>query len=193
LNGRRRPGALARALVAAAAIVAAGAFGCGGGGGGTSPPPPPPPPPTGVTFTTATGTGATVVALRAVTQTTAQLVLEVRAESVTGLYGVAFDLSYPANLFRLVSQTEGSFLSQTGADATTFQLSEPAPGMLVAGASRLGPLTGVSGSGPLATLVFTPIASGTGMFTLSRTQAFAADGTVISSVQWLGGSAVVNL
>lgn len=189
------PGVTARLLVAAAAITAAGVLGCGGGGGGggTTPTPPPPPPPTGVTFTTAGGAATNVVALRAVTQTTTQLVLEVRAESVAGLYGVAFDLAYPSNLFRLASQAEGSFLSQTGTDATTFQLLESAPGTLVVGVSRLGPLTGISGSGPLATLVFTPIASGTGNFTFSRNQAFAADGVPISTVQWLSGSAVVNL
>ena len=73
--------------------------------------PPPPLPSQGITFTTAGGASTNVVALRSVGQTGTRITLEVRAEVVTGLYGVAFDLTYPTSLFQLTSRSEGSFLS----------------------------------------------------------------------------------
>lgn len=186
------PRPLGAALVAAVLLAVAACGGGGGGGGGVTPPPPPPPPSQGITFTTASGASTNVVALRSVGQTGARITLEVRAEVVTGLYGVAFDLTYPTSLFRLTSRSEGSFLSQSGADDTTFQAVETTPGTVVVGISRLGPLSGASGSGPLITLVFDAIANGSGNFSFSRNQAFAAEGTPLG-VGWLGGSAQVAL
>ena len=187
MSGRQ---ALAAVLAAA---VSLGLAACGGGGGGgTSPPPPPPPPSQGITFTTASGASTSVVALRSVGVAGTRITLEVRAEMVNDLYGVAFDLSYPTSLFRLSSQSEGTFLGQGGA-ATTFQAVEPTPGTLVIGVSRLGALGGASGSGPLVTLVFDAIAAGSGNFSFTHNQAFAADGTPSGSVGWLGGMAQVVL
>jgi hypothetical protein len=186
-------GRLAAAVLALGAVAVLGGGACGGGGGGGGgTAPPPPPPTTGITFTTAGAGGTNAVALRSLGATTSRLTLEVRAEGVTDLYGVAFDLTYPAAVFRLATSTEGSFLSETGSAATSFNLVEPTPGTLIVGVSRLGPLAGVSGSGPLLTLAFDATANGSGGFSFSRTAGFASDGSAIGALQFVGGSAQVN-
>jgi hypothetical protein len=69
---------------------------CGGGGGGSTPtePPPPPPPAAGIILTPQAAPGVNSLDLASGAATTATtLVLELRANQVTDLYGVAFDLT----------------------------------------------------------------------------------------------------
>ena len=162
---------------------------CGGGGGGGSPtePTPPPPPPPGITFTPSGG-GANSISLgagAATNQTT--LFLEVRANSVTDLYGVAFDLHYPNAVLQYVRADDGGFLG-----GGTFQVAESTPGTLVVGASKLGSVTGSAGSGVLLILEFRATAAGNGTFTFADNTAFNAAGSPMSGLTWAAGTVTVT-
>lgn len=171
----------------ALAAFAAGCGGGGGGGGGTPTEPPRPQP--GITFTPGMVTGSGVT-LAGGEQTTTSIVIEVRANSVQDLYGVAFDLSFPANLLRLDASARGAFLGDES--STTLALAQPTPGNLVVGLSRLGTLPGVSGSGVLLTLRFSSIGSGSGAFSFSRNSAFGPSGAALTGLSWAGGSVQVT-
>lgn len=179
----------------AAFLLAAGlGAACGGGGGGTPTGPPPPPPPTpGITFTASGGGTANSLSLASgAGGTTNTLVLEVRANSVQDLYGVSFDLTYPQQQLRYDGPAEGSFLNQSGA-STSLQVAPGAgAGTLVVGLTRLGGVTGVSGSGVLLSLRFTAVGAGSGNFGFSRNSTFKSDGTTAGST-WSAGSVNVVL
>ena len=160
---------------------------CGGGGGG---PTAPPPPAQSLVFTAASGSSPTSVALLRSGTSASALTLEVRAQGVTDLYGVAFDLTYPASLLAFEGASEGAFLGQGGI-ATTVQVAEQ-PGRLVVGATRLGVVGGVTGSGTLLILSFRAIAAGSGDIAFSDPSAVAATGNPVSDLDWLGGSVQIT-
>ena len=176
----------ALSLVLAVLVVGLGACGGGGGGGGSTPTQPPPPPPTqpSVTFspTAAAGAGSLALAMGA-DSTTTKLVLEVRSGGVKDLYGVAFDLQYPANLLQFTQATQGPLLANG-----TFQQTLTTTGNLVVGVTRLGITPGVSDPGVLARIEFKPLASGTGLFSFSRNTALNSSGVPIAGVTWIAGS-----
>jgi len=99
------------------------------------------------------------------------------------LYGVAFDLQYPANLLQLTAATQGDLLA-----GGTFQQSSTATGNVVIGVSRLGIVSGVSGAGVIARLEFKPLLSGTGVLSFSRNAALDSKAVPISGVTWIAGS-----
>jgi hypothetical protein len=164
---------------------------CGGGGGGgspTEPTPTPTPPPAqpSITFTPQSPgpSGISLVSSAASTATT--LILEVRATSVSDLYGVAFDLAYPANLLQHVRSTQGPLLA-----GGTFQGSVSS-GRLVIGLSNLGPVPGASGSGVLMTFELRAIGAGEGTFTFSKNQAVDSQGQAIAGLTWSAGTVRVT-
>jgi hypothetical protein len=162
---------------------------CGGGGGGGSPTEPTPTPtPTqpSVTFTPQSpGPSGILLASGSGTNATT-LILEVRATSVSDLYGVAFDLTYPANLLQHVRSTQGPMLA-----GGTFQGSV-SNGRLVVGLSNLGPVPGSSGSGVLLTFEFRAIGAGEGTFTFSKNQAVDSQGQAIAGLTWSAGTVRVT-
>jgi hypothetical protein len=165
------------------------AVACGGGGGGgspTEPTPTPTPSQPSITFTPQSPgpSGISLVSSPASTATT--LILEVRAASVSDLYGVAFDLAYPANLLQHVRSTQGPLLS-----GGTFQGSVSS-GRLVIGLSNLGPVPGSSGSGVLMTFEFRAIAAGEGTFSFSKNQAVDSQGQAIAGLTWSAGTVRVT-
>ncbi|HEX4955652.1 MAG TPA: cohesin domain-containing protein [Thermoanaerobaculia bacterium] len=179
----------ARCTVAMAALVLAVSAACGGGGGGGGGGPTQPPPPR-VSFTPVTG-GATSVSLIQGTGTTeTTLFLEVRANQVTDLYGLSFDLTYPTGVVTYRRVVEGPFLAQ--AASTSLQVAEPSPGRLIIGHSRLGPAGGISGSGLLMTLELAVAGTGTGAMTFQNQQAFDPSGTPRIGYSWLGGTVRVG-
>lgn len=179
----------------AACFLAAGlgaACGGGGGGGPTQPPPPPPPTP-GITFTASGGAGANSIALASgAGGTTTTMVLEIRANDVQDLYGLSFDLAYPQQQLRYDGPTEGTFLNQSGAQTSLQVAPGSGAGTLVVGLTRLGGVTGVTGSGVLLSLRFTAIGAGSGNFGFSRNSTFKSDGTTVGST-WSAGSVNVVL
>jgi hypothetical protein len=176
------------------AIAAAAHFHCGGGGGGGGggpTGPATPTPPAAITFTPSGTGGVNSLALTRVSSDATSIVLSLEATSVTDLYGVAFDLRYPAAALAFDDATEGTFLDQNGAVDTSLQVAESPSGTVVVGLSRLGQVAGRTGTGSLLRLEFTRRAAGSGDLTFADNQAFNANGTVIAGVQWSAGRVVV--
>ncbi|HYG65122.1 MAG TPA: cohesin domain-containing protein, partial [Thermoanaerobaculia bacterium] len=143
----------------------------------------------GITFTAESGGGSNSISLASGSGTDLNnLVLEVRANSVQDLYGVAFDLQYPTTVLRYDSATAG-FLNE-GAAQTSLNLVEASPGTLVVGYTRLGPVGGATGSGVLLTLRFSAVAAGSGNFAFAQSSAFNPRGDS-SAVTWSAGSVQV--
>lgn len=163
------------------------ACGGGGGGGGGGGPVDPGPPAAALTFTPGGTAGGNVVLLTRTGSTTGRdLELAVEAREVSSLYGVAFDLGYPASVLSFEGATPGTFLSGGGFQVS-LQVAEET-GNLIVGVTRLGAVGGASGSGTLATLRFTAVGSGSGSLTFSRTQAVDPQGVAIDDVAFVGGS-----
>ncbi|HEX2162647.1 MAG TPA: cohesin domain-containing protein [Thermoanaerobaculia bacterium] len=160
---------------------------CGGGGGGGGGPVDPGPPAAALTFTPGGTAGGNVVLLTRTGSTSGRdLELAVEAREVTSLYGVAFDLGYPASVLSFEGATQGPFLS-SGGFQVSLQVAEET-GNLIVGVTRLGAVGGASGSGTLVTLRFTAVGSGGGDLTFSRTRAIDPQGQAIDDVAFVGGS-----
>lgn len=166
---------------------------CGGGGGGggpTEPPPPPPPPPAGIVVTPAAAPSTGVSIARGAATTQSTLILEIRANSVNDLYGVAFDLRYPSNILQLVqASAAGSILGTPNLQSVPGSGS----GVVIVGLSKLGAVSGASGSGVLMTLEFRAIAAGQGSFSFEQTSAVSPSGQPISGFGWSAGTVQVTL
>lgn len=163
---------------------------CGGGGGGGGPtePPPPPPPTPGIVFTAAGAPPANSLYLASGTgTTTSTLVLEVRANQVTDLYGVAFDLAYPSAQLQFTRATAGPLLSNGSVQAVV-----SSAGTLIVGGTHLGTTPGANGSGVVMTLEFSAVGAGTGSFAFSRNSALDSTGRAISGLSWVAGSVTVT-
>ncbi len=180
------------ALLVAVLFSACGGGGGGNSGGGTPPPTPTPPPTASIQFTPVGGPGASTVFLaRGAATTTNTLFLEVRANLMPGLYGVTFDLSYPAALLDFVTFTPGDFFAG-GAGTPSIQVSESPDGNLIVGATLLGDQPGIAGSGVILTLEMPAVTGGTGDFSFSTQDAFDRDGRSLFGVSWLAGSVQVT-
>jgi hypothetical protein len=162
---------------------------CGGGGGGSgTPTEPPPPPAAGIAFTPQAAPGANSLYLASGAATTATtLILELRANQVTDLYGVAFDLTYPATQLQFVRATAGPLLNNGAVQAVA-----SSPGTLIVGGTHLGATPGASGSGVVLTLELTAPAAGSGSFAFARNSALNSTGTPITALTWLAGSVTVT-
>lgn len=183
-RGKSRVGvALAATL---AVLLGAGCGGGGGGGGGGGPTLPQP----GITFTEAAASPPAIRLARGPVSTATLLELEVRADQLPEIYGVAFDLTYPSELLRFDAAAEGTFLGAGGV-GTSVQVVQSEPGRLVVGATRLGEVAGTGGSGVLLTLRFTAVAPGGGPFRFLQNRAFDSAGEEVPGVAWAGGSVQV--
>lgn len=176
------------AVAALLALLAA----CGGGGGGGGGPTQPPPPQPGIFFTPS-ASGPNSVALAAGAGGTATtLILEVRANQVANLYGLSFDLQYPAAVLRYDGATQGTLLSENGTVPTSFQIAESPAGTLVVGLTRLGAVSGWSGSGTLLTLRFAARAAGSGALTFVSPAAVDPNGQPLAGIAFAAGSVEVR-
>ena len=162
---------------------------CGGGGGGGSTGPTEPPPPTpGIVFTAAGAPPANSLYLASGAGTTAStLILEVRANQVTDLYGLAFDLAYPSAQLQFTRATAGPLLSNGAVQAVV-----SSAGTLIVGGTHLGTTPGANGSGVVMTLEFSAVGAGTGSFAFSRNSALNSTGRAISGISWVAGSVTVT-
>lgn len=166
---------------------------CGGGGGGPTAPPPPPQPPAGVSFTASGASGPQTLSLRESPAGNDQrLVLELFAEQVSSVYGVAFDLRYPTAVLQFDAIVEGAFLGSGGAD-TTLQIAESPAGNLIVGLTRLGRIGGASGSGVLLTLEFSVVGSGDGNLSFIGNEAVNPEGEPLTGISWGAGSVSASL
>jgi hypothetical protein len=139
----------------------------------------------GIVFTPASGGAISLAAGTATTTTT--LFLEVRANSVSDLYGAAFDLRYPSTVLRFVRATPGTFLA-----GASLQAIESPTGTVVIGISKLGSVPGSTGSGVLMTLEFQATASGDGTFSFTNNTAIDS-GARSLGLAWSAGTVRVTL
>lgn len=173
-----------------------GSGGGGGGGGGTPPTQPLPPTGPGVSFSPAGSPGTNTVYLAQASSTDPNILnLEIRANQVTDLYGVAFDLVFPNTLLQWSSGTtrEGGFLSSNGTVLTELLISNQPANVLVIGHSRLGPVSGAGGSGLLFSLRFVGVSDGTGNFQIQNGTGFDSQGNAIPGFVFLGGAVSVQV
>lgn len=171
-------------ILLAFAVAACGGGGGGGNGGPTEPPPPQP----GVVFTPQSTAGANSLFLASGGATTAStLFLEVRANQVVDLYGVAFDLAYPSTQLQFTRVTAGPLLGNGSVQAVA-----TTPGALIVGGTHLGTVPGTTGSGVVMTLEFSVLAAGGGDFRFSRNSALNSSGQPIAGVAWVAGSVTVT-
>ncbi|HEX4496722.1 MAG TPA: cohesin domain-containing protein [Thermoanaerobaculia bacterium] len=164
-----------------------GACGGSGGGGGTTTTEPPPPT-LGFAFTpqgTPPADSLYLAVGAATTETT--LVLELRTNQVTDLYGVAFDFTYPATQLQFTRVTAGPLLASGAVQAAA-----SSPGTLIVGGTHLGATPGASGSGVLMTIEFSALASGQGSFAFARNSALTSTGAAVPGLTWLGGAVTVT-
>lgn len=182
--------------VSAVLLLASGwaTTGCGGGGGGGGPTGPPPPPASSISFTPDSSGGSNSISLSSGGGSSSVFILDVDARSVTDLYGVSFILTYPDTLlaFSNNSESEGTFLSESGSVATDLQAAERTPGEVTVGITRLGDVPGASGSGLLLSLEFTRRAAGTGRMDMTDTNALDSVGVVQADITWVSGSVTVR-
>ena len=150
-------------------------------------PPPPPPPPPDIEFTPE-GTSANSLGLVATDGTSEdRLVLELRADTIDGLYAIAFDLVFPSELLELESLTEGVFLSSSGSVSTSLQLAQE--GRVIVSLSRVGATSGRPlGSGVVLTIEFSKVDSGQGDLLFEKNQAFGESGETRPAIDWWAGS-----
>ncbi len=169
-------------LLGLALILVAACGGGGGGGGGPVSPPPPAPTPK-LEFTgTGTPTSDSIFLLRNGSSTLTHLVLEVRTQDVSSLYGVAFDLEYPAAQLDYLTFSDGGFLGSS----TSVQVVESSDGTISVGITRLGAVGGVGGSGNLLTLEFGAIGNGQGAFDFPIQTPIDNQGNPLA-ITWLDG------
>ena len=136
----------------------------------------------GVTFLPATPNDA-AIALRG-SASGSTLEIEVYAVGVDDLYGVSFELRFPADLLRYESPVRGVFPS--------LEAREAGAGRLLVGATHLGAVAGLSGGGTIVIAHFTAIANGNGRFDFSGEEAFDSFGDQLA-LNWHGGTVVVDL
>jgi len=140
-----------------------------------------------VTPAAAPASGISIASGAATTSST--LILEIRANSVTDLYGVAFDLHYPSTVLQLVQASSGTFLG----NATLQSAPGSGAGVLIVGLSKLGAASGTSGSGVLMTLEFRAIATGQGSFSFEQNSAINSSGQAPANFGWSAGTVQVTL
>ena len=190
VRARPCPSVFVRLVLLLLPLVLMACGGGGGGGGPTEPPPPPPPPPAGIVVTPAAApsTGISIASGAATTQST--LILEIRANSVNDLYGLAFDLRYPSNLLQLVQTSIGPFLGSPNLQSSP---GGSGSGVVVVGLSKLGSVSGTNGSGVLMTLEFRAIAAGQGSFSFEQNSAVSSSGETITGFGWSAGTVQITL
>ncbi|MDE2690540.1 MAG: cohesin domain-containing protein [Acidobacteriota bacterium] len=151
--------------------------------GGRSPTAPVSPVTTGgVSFLPVSPNGA-AIALRGGASGSA-LEIEVYAVGVDDLYGLSFELQFPADLLRYESPGRGVF--------PNVEVTEATAGRLLVGATHLGPVAGLSGGGAVVVARFAAIANGTGRFDFNGEEALDSFGDPLA-LNWHGGTVAIDL
>jgi len=100
------------------------------------------------------------------TSTCTSVEVEVMVNSLSGIFTVGFDLTYPASVVRFDNHTVGPLLLKgSPANNPFFFVSNPSPGIIQVSATRFSPDPSVAAVGNeiLMTLSFSKVASGTGV------------------------------
>jgi hypothetical protein len=152
--------------------------------------PPPPPPPAVITFTPESPTpGTNVIDLRLMSSTASELALTLDASLVADLFGYGLDLLYDSAAITFEGFEPGTFLDGEGITVTIL-VSEPQPGTVVIGQSRVGAVAGASGSGTMLVLRFTAVEPGRSTISIDNAGAFDSSGAEIA-LEFFGGDVTV--
>ncbi|MBN1356102.1 hypothetical protein JXA40_07510 [bacterium] len=116
------------------------------------------------------------------------ITLAVKAEDLSNVYGIWFNLNFDGNIFSYINATEGSFLNQNG---STFFFATGKTSTVVVGITRQADAAGVSGSGTVCLLTFDGIAEGTSRFDFSLNSVADPNGNINNGVLWYGGLGTV--
>jgi len=192
MTGRRAGGPSARPAAGAllGALLAVALPSCGGSSPTTPRPPPPPPPPSNqITFSGSGAPAVDSVALTLQEATSNQVALALFVNNVNDLYGAGVDLTFDPAVVAFDSFEEGTLLNADGTAVNT-QVSEPQEGTLVIGATRVGAVPGVTGSGTLIVLRFNAVTAGTTTVGTRNAGAFDSNGTALAT-QFFGGTITV--
>ena len=166
-------------------VVWLGSAACGNSSP-TAPGPPLPPPPAVITFTRESpAPGANVIDLDLMSSTAIEFTLTLDASLVTDLFGYGLDLVYDPQVIAFAGFEAGAFLDGEGITVTIL-VSEPQPGTVVIGGSRVGAVAGASGSGTLLLLRFTAVTAGKSTISIDNAGAFDNTGAEIA-LEFFGG------
>jgi uncharacterized protein YhbP (UPF0306 family) len=97
-------------------------------------------------------------------------IMKVGIQEVIDLYGAGFDITFDPDLLKVLDITEGDFLKEGTTKTSFLKQIDNEQGRVVIGITRLGSITGVSGSGTLATIVLRPKTPGTTTLKLQNIQ-----------------------
>lgn len=186
--GGGRSGRWGGAALAGCLILLTVACSSGGGGGGG------PTTPAGISFRPSGTPGAeTLYLTQGAASTPTLLILELRAQQVTDLFGINAQIDYPTSLMSFSEASEGPMLRANGNFKTSFLVAEREAGAVVVGLTRLGPVSGANGSGLLARFEFTSRQiDGSAPITFSHNEAYSSQGgTEKVGMSWLGGTVTV--
>jgi len=154
-------------LVIGGSAGSPGAAGSPGPGAGPSEGLPPEPPEDAVTL-----------ALLPVTnnvQLGQEFTVDLVVEGASDLFSAGVQLSFDAAVIEYVDADRGGFLASDGAEAT-FTAAPSGAGRVATGMSRLGPVGGIAGSGPLARFTFRTVGEGRTNITISAGTLRGLDG-----------------
>jgi len=116
-------------------------------------------------------------------------------ESVTDLFGIAFDLSFDPSLVNFVSAEKGGFMSSDGCE-TSLMVSESQSGNLIVGLARMGSeFGGISGTGTLMTFNFVSLnKTGTNNFSFSNNSLciFSETGCDYQTGSWIASNVIIG-
>lgn len=110
-------------------------------------------------------------------------------------YRARYELAYPADLLRVVSVTEGPFLSEGGVVETRLT-SRPAPGLVSIDHTRVGDVGALTQPSLFSTMLvirMTAIANGTGRLLFTAHEVFDDAGETVPGYTWGGALVEVEL
>jgi hypothetical protein len=119
--------------------------------------------------------------------------VNIEITSVTDLYAFEFDLGFNPLVIRAIGITEGPFLPLGGATFFLPGTIDNTFGTITSNADTLlGPVSGVSGSGVLATAMFQAVGLGSSEITINNPLFLDPTGASISEAVQPGGASVVS-
>ena len=108
-----------------------------------------------------------------------QFNVQVNAAQAQNLYGAVYTVSYDPKSLEVVTQSEGPFLKQDGAQTGMQAFADKKKGELWISQSRANTTEGVGGSGALATVTFKALGKGTLAIALGNTNFVTRNGDQI--------------
>jgi hypothetical protein len=114
--------------------------------------------------------------------------LAVKANDLSNVYGIYFDLNFDGAIIEFVSSAEGDFCSK---GSSTFFFATGKSNSVVVGVSRQADAGGTSGDGTICKLTFRGSTAGNSRLDFSRNNVVDPNNNAIPGVSWFGGTATI--